>query len=235
MRYIRKGEEPESFTDWKERQKNRGNPVTWKAFRRRVTVKNDVYDALLREQGFICCYCGMQITRDTSHFEHFKPKSNITYGHLVLDYKNLLVSCKGESKGSEESKDSEESEEEHRVPVHCGHKKDDWYDEHLMVSPLDENCASFFRYAASGEILPTDVPDKKEAAQTTIEKLGLGIEKLRLMRSAAIDGALLAIEGLTDEETLLFAQGYEKPDANGQYEEFCAAIAYILTQYFREA
>jgi uncharacterized protein (TIGR02646 family) len=223
VRYIRKSDEPESFTAWKERQKNRGNPLTWNAFRRRVTVKNDVYDALLREQGYICCYCGMQITRDTSHIEHFKPKSNITYVHLVLDYTNLLVSCKGES------------EEEHRVPVHCGHKKHDWYDEQLMVSPLDENCASFFRYAASGEILPTDAPDKKEAAQTTIEKLGLGIEKLRLMRSAAIDGALLAIEGLTDEETLLFTQGYEKPDANGQYEEFCAAIAYILTQYFREA
>ena len=220
MRYIRKSDEPESFTAWKERQKNRGNPLTWKAFRRRVTVKNDVYDALLREQGFICCYCGMQITRDTSHFEHFKPKSNITYGHLVLDYTNLLVSCKGES------------EEEHRVPVHCGHKKDDWYDEHLMVSPLDENCASFFRYAASGEILPTDELDKQQAAKTTIEKLGLDIEKLRLIRSAAIDGALLAIEGLTDEEKLLFAQGYEKPNANGQYEEFCAAISYILNQYF---
>lgn len=220
MRYIRKGEEPESFTTWKERQKNRGNPLTWRAFRRRVIVKNDVYDALLREQGYICCYCGMQITRDASHFEHFKPKSNITYGHLVLDYTNLLVSCKGES------------EEEHRVPVHCGHKKDDWYDEHLMVSPLDVNCGSFFRYSASGEILPTDELDKQEAAKTTIEKVGLDIEKLRLMRSAAIDAALLAIEGLTAEEIQQLAQGYAQPDADGRYTPFCAAIAYIFNQYF---
>ena len=220
MRYIRKGDDPESFTAWKERQKNRGNPVTWTAFRRRVTVKNDVYDALLREQGYICCYCGMQITRDTSHIEHFKPKSNITYVHLVLDYTNLLVSCKGES------------EEEHRVPVHCGHKKDDWYDEQLMVSPLEVNCANFFRYAASGEILATDELDKQEAAKTTIEKLGLDIEKLRLMRSAAIDAALLAIEGFTAEEILLFAQGYEQLNADGQYTPFCTAIAYIFNQYF---
>ncbi len=168
----------------------------------------------------------MQITRDTSHFEHFKPKSNITYAHLVLDYTNLLVSCKGENE------DSEESKEEHRVPVHCGHKKDDWYDEQLMVSPLDVNCASFFRYSASGEILPTDEPDKQEAAKTTIEKLGLDIEKLRLMRSAAIDGALLAIEGLTAEEILLFAKGYEHLNADGRYMPFCAAIAFILKQYF---
>ncbi|MBW4544048.1 MAG: TIGR02646 family protein [Symplocastrum torsivum CPER-KK1] len=226
MRYIRKGDEPESFTAWKERQKNRGNPLTWKAFRRRVTVKNDVYDALLWEQGYVCCYCGMQITRDTSHFEHFKPKSNITYAHQVLDYRNLLVSCKGESE------DSEESEEEHRVPVHCGHKKDKWYDEQLMVSPLDVNCASFFRYSASGEILPTDEPDKQEAAKTTIEKLGLDIEKLRLIRSAAIDGALLAIEGLTDEEIQRFSQDFEQLNDQGKYQPFCFAIAYILKQYF---
>ncbi len=226
MRYIRKGYEPESFTDWKERQKNRGNPLTWKTFRRRVTVKNDVYDALLREQGYICCYCGMRITRDTSHFEHLKPKSNITYAHLVLDYANLLVSCKGKSE------DSGESEEEHCVPVHCGHKKEDWYDEHLMISPLDANCADFFRYSGSGEILPTDDPDKQAAAITTIEKLGLDIDKLRAMRREAIDAALLAIDGLTDEEIQQLAQGYAQPDANGRYTPFCAAIAYILQLYF---
>ncbi|MGB5963512.1 MAG: retron system putative HNH endonuclease [Coleofasciculaceae cyanobacterium] len=224
MRYIRKGNEPESFTAWKKRQNNRGNSLTWRAFRRRVAVKNDVYDALLREQGYICCYCGMQITRDTSHIEHFKPRS--IYPQLALDYNNLLASCKGENE------DSKESEEEHRVPVHCGHKKNDWYDDQLMVSPLDVNCANFFRYAASGEILPTDEQDLQEAAQKTIEKLGLDIEKLRLIRSGAIDGALLAIEGLTDEKRKKFAQDYAQPDANGQYEEFCFVIAYFLNQYF---
>jgi hypothetical protein len=101
-----------------------------------------------------------------------------------------------------------------------------------MVSPLDENCASFFRYAASGQILPIDEPDKQKAAKTTIEKLGLDIEKLRRMRSAAIDGALLAIEGLTEEEIRQFAQGYEQLDTNGRYAPFCGAIAYILNQYF---
>jgi uncharacterized protein (TIGR02646 family) len=224
MRYIKKGTEPSTLTDWKERQKNRGKPLTWKTFRRRIPVKNDVYNALLREQGYICCYCGMRINRDTSHFEHLKPKS--TYTRLVLDYTNLLVSCKGESE------DSGESEEEHRKPLHCGHIKDDWYDEHLMVSPLDANCADFFRYSGSGEILPTDDPDKQAAAKTTIEKLGLDIDKLRAMRREAIDAALLDIEKFTDEEIRKLAQSYEQLDADGRYTPFCAAIAYILNQYF---
>ncbi len=52
------------------------------------------------------------------------------------------------------------------------------------------------------------------------------------MRDAAIDGALLAIEGLTDDEMQLFAQGVEQLNDEGKYQPFCFAIAYILNQYF---
>jgi predicted ATP-binding protein involved in virulence len=90
----------------------------------------------------------------------------------------------------------------------------------------------YIRYSGSGEILPTDDPDKQAAAITTIEKLGLDIDKLRAMRREAIDGVLLAIDGLTDEEIQQLAQGYAQPDANGRYTPFCAAIAYILQLYF---
>jgi hypothetical protein len=31
---------------------------------------------------------------------------------------------------------------------------------------------------------------------------------------------------------ILFAQGYEKPDGNGQYTPFCAAISYFFKNYF---
>lgn len=214
MRYICKGDEPESLVNLKALANEDWKP-TYEADCK-GEVKTQLHNALLQEQGYICCYCGMSITKENSHIEHLKPRS--IYPKLALDYNNLLASC--------------QRDREPRVPKHCGVKKDKWYDEQLMVSPLDINCANFFRYAASGEILPTDEQDLQEAAQKTIEKLGLHIEKLRLIRSAAIDGALLAIEGLTDEEIQKLAQGYEKPDANGQYEEFCFAIAYILNQYF---
>ncbi|MBD0346070.1 MAG: TIGR02646 family protein, partial [Coleofasciculus sp. Co-bin14] len=203
MRYINKGKEPESLTKWKALANEDWTP-TYDGLCGQE--KTDLYNALLREQGFICCYCGMRISRensdidedtsetgkDTCHIEHLKPQS--VYPELALEYKNLLASCQAER------------DTVPRPPVRCGYKKGDWYDNHQMVSPLDENCANFFRYSASGEILPTDELDKQEAAKTSIEKLGLDIEKLRLMRSAPIDGALLAIEGLTDEEIQIFAQ-----------------------------
>lgn len=214
MKYIKKCEEPEEFSNWKALENDNWKP-SWDNFQ--VPQKPAVHDALLREQGYICCYCGMRITRDGSHIEHLKPRS--AYPHLALEYTNLMASCQGES------------EEPPPVPVHCGHKKKYWYDDNLMVSPLGKNCTDFFRYSGSGEILPSDDPDRKVAA-TTIEKLGLDIDKLRAMRREAIDAVLLDIDELTPKQIQQLMQGYEQLDANEQYTPFCAAITYILKQYF---
>ncbi|MEH2447252.1 MAG: hypothetical protein V7K18_16020 [Nostoc sp.] len=101
-----------------------------------------------------------------------------------------------------------------------------------MVSPLEITCVDFFKYPASGEIQPTDNPGKKAVAATTIKKLALDIDKLQKMRRVAIDAALLATEGLTEIEIKLLAEGYEKLDVDGQHTPFCAAISYLLKNYF---
>jgi hypothetical protein len=138
-----------------------------------------------------------------------------------VEYTNLLASC--------------QREREPRKPIHCGVAKDNWYEEDLMVSPVKPNCTDFFIYTDDGQILETNTPEKKAAAITTIDKLRLNIPKLIAMRKEVIKNLLADIDELTDEERLKLVQGFEEPDANGQYEEFCAVIAYILTQYFREA
>ncbi|MFE1743698.1 retron system putative HNH endonuclease [Coleofasciculus sp. H7-2] len=196
MRYIQKGEEPTGFSEWKE-QRNEDWIPAWDNLS--TPQKPMVHDALLREQGYICCYCGRRITRDTSHVEHLKPRK--TYPNLALEYTNLLASC--------------QRERERKEPLHCGSKKDDWYDEHLIVSPLDANCAEFFRYTDDGQIIATEAPEKKSAAQTTIDQLGLDIPKLNAMRRAAIEVILEDIDSLTDEEKQKLLQGFEQPDANG--------------------
>ncbi|MEH2259455.1 retron system putative HNH endonuclease [Nostoc sp.] len=216
MKHIKKSQEPEKFTKWKALENDEWKPSWDDNFQ--TPEKPIVHDALLKEQGYICCYCGMRITRETSHIEHLKPRS--AYPNLALEYTNLIASCQGES------------EEPPTVPVHCGHKKKYWYDENLMVSPLEINCADFFKYPASGEIQPTDNPGKKAVAETTIKKLALDIDKLQKMRRVAIDAALLATEGLTEIEIKLLAEGYEKLDVDGQHTPFCTAINYLLKNYF---
>ncbi|MBD2339267.1 TIGR02646 family protein [Calothrix sp. FACHB-156] len=216
MKYIKKNPEPEKFSNWKALENDDWKPNWDDNFQKPEKVI--VHDSLLQEQGYICCYCGMRITRETSHIEHLKPRSH--YQHLALEYTNLIASCQGES------------EEPPPVPVHCGHHKKYWYDEHLMVSPLEINCVDFFKYPASGEIQPTDDPAKQATAKTTIEKLALDINKLQNMRKVAIDAALMGIEDLSDEEIQQLVEGYEKLDSNGQYTPFCAAIIYLLKNYF---
>jgi uncharacterized protein (TIGR02646 family) len=214
MKYIKKSEEPQSLTEWnQQRSKNIPN---WKNFDR--DVKNDVFYSLLKEQGFICCYCGSLIARRECHIEHFKPKS--IYPNLTYEYNNLIASCQGED------------EKRPRVPIHCGHKKGNWYDDELMVSPLDKNCLDFFKYSGSGEIIPTDKQDKQLVAETTIKKLALNINKLTKMRRQAINAILLDIEDLSREEIKLLIEAYEKPDKYGSLIPFSATITYILKQYF---
>ena len=214
MKYIQKGREPDSLTKWKQKLGKR--TPDWKSFPQ--AIKNQVYESLLQEQGYICGYCGMSIARKQCHIEHFRPKS--VYKPLTFEYTNLIASCQGED------------EHRPRVPVHCGHKKQAWFDEELMISPLDPKCADYFNYSGFGEILPTNDLDKQKAANTTIQKLALSIDKLRKMRRAAIDAALQATSGLTDAEVQLLAQAYQKPDADGRNTPFSAAITYTLKQYF---
>jgi uncharacterized protein (TIGR02646 family) len=216
MKYIRKSNEPEEFTNWKNLENDDWKPSWDDNFQ--VPEKPIVHEALLKEQGYICCYCGMRIDRKSSHIEHLKPRT--AYPNLALDYTNLIASCQGES------------EQPPPQPVHCGHKKRYWYDKNLMVSPLDASCETFFRYSGFGEILPTNESDKKAAAETTIEKLGLDIPKLTRMRRTAIDEILEATQVLTNEEIKQFAEVLERPNANGEYEPFYFVITYILNQYF---
>ncbi len=168
MKYIKKGEEPESFTAWKALAKTTPN---WGYKYLQNPEKRELHDALLREQGYICCYCGMRITRESSHIEHLEPQS-IPDPDLSLEYTNLLASC--------------QREREPKKPIHCGIAKDDWYDETLMVSPLQPNCADFFIYTDDGQILETNTSDKKVAAATTIDRLCLNIPKLKAMREEVI-------------------------------------------------
>ena len=216
MKYIKKGEEPESFKAWKALARTTPN---YGYSYLQNPEKRQLHDSLLQEQGYICCYCGMRITRENSHIEHLKPQSTPD-PDLSVDYKNLIASC--------------QREREPKKPIHCGVAKDNWYDKNLMVSPLNPNCADFFIYTDDGQILPTDDLEKKDAATTTIARLRLDIGKLKDMRENVIKNlwADLDIEELTNEDKQKLIQGFQQLDGNGQYQEFCFAIAYILNQYF---
>ena len=100
-----------------------------------------------------------------------------------------------------------------------------------MVSPLEENCAEYFSYTVFGEILPSENKEKNESAKTTIEKLGLDIRKLRSERRAAIEEFFTGIE-LSREDIEIYIREFDKVNDEGQYDQFCNVLIYILKQYF---
>lgn len=166
MKRIEKEAEPIQFSIWKRQDKMARRP-RWN--RVPSAIKKSVHESLMREQGFICCYCELRIAMDDSHIEHFRPK--IKFPDLELDYENLHCSCQPDPSRGE--------------PRHCGHRKGSWFDEKLLLSPLEADCENRFRFTANGDVSPRSNNDA--AAKTTIERLGLDLPKLRALRAAAID------------------------------------------------
>jgi uncharacterized protein (TIGR02646 family) len=102
--------------------------------------KRVLHQALLDEQGQLCCYCGRSITLADSHIEHFRPQEQRE--DLALDFENLLAACIRET--------------EPGAPLHCGHAKGHDFDEGRHVSPLDPTCESRFGYLLTGAIVSKD-------------------------------------------------------------------------------
>ena len=212
MKHIRKG----------------GEPATLRAFRAGATpawtpnwdglpgaVKGELHQWLLRDQGWICCYCGCRIETDDSHIEHLLPRSQ--FPEHALAFHNLLACCQRALRPTE--------------PRHCGMLKADWPDRDakdrgLMVSPLEPGCERRFRFTGDGHVSPADATDA--GAMATIDRLGLDIEQLRACREGAIDGALERAEALTERELRRFLDVLRAPDNDGRFAPFCLPVVQVL-------
>ena len=200
MKRIVKDAEPEDFSGWKARDRMAHRP-NWNRLPR--AVKKKVHESLMREQGYICCYCEAAVATEDSHVEHFRPVGK--YPDLQLDYSNLHCSCQREPSPGE--------------PRHCGHRKGSWFDEDLLVSPMAPDCGAWFRFTANGDIFPG--ADDDAAAEETIRRLGLNLSKLRALRAAAVD----ALYGVPKAEIgRLLGRG-----AGGRFLEFHTTIEQVLS------
>ncbi len=202
MKHIVKQSEPEKFRRWKEK----ADQPSYRKLRSKI--KKIVKDSLLKEQGYICCYCEQQLDFEDSHIEHFSPQNDATIDSL--DYNNLLCSCQNQLvKGT---------------PARCGHLKDEWFDSDLLVSPLAVDCEKRFFFEGDGVIQPADMQDL--AAITTIEKLGLNQQDLISLRNEVINEVItiIADETFTGEQLDFFVRTYTEKDSEGKFRAFWTTI-----------
>lgn len=186
MRFIAKGAEPELLREFKEM----ANPPDWEPSYDALPKfrKDAIKRSLIEEQKGLCCYCERTIDETDSHIEHFKPQHG--YAEYALDYGNMHCSCMSEQKKGE--------------PLHCGMAKKDWYDDDLLISPLDPNCESHFVYHGDGRISPASQEDA--AAAATIGHLRLDDGELTAERKAVIE--VFLDEALSEEERDRFLSEY---------------------------
>ncbi|RKZ73335.1 MAG: TIGR02646 family protein [Gammaproteobacteria bacterium] len=195
MKSIKKGNEPKELMEWKQKGFTKFKSL------RRSKVKSEVKNALMEEQGYICCYCEQELIATDSHIEHFLPQDS--YPEKALDFSNMLCSCQDQIKKGE--------------PRHCGNLKGN---NEISISPLDEDCESFFKYTYDGYIEPVD-----ENARITIEKLGLDITKLNALRRDAIEPFI--DDSLTEDELMEFVSAYLKK-VDGKYQLFYTTIKFLF-------
>jgi uncharacterized protein (TIGR02646 family) len=209
MRHIRKRAEPADFAAWKQSRAR-----TWEDLA--GERKQRVREALLAEQGHLCCYCCRGLKAESGHIEHLAPRAK--YPGRQLDYANLLLSCDGiDAKAA-----------------HCGHRKGE---RELLVTPLQPACADCFRYTHDGQILPVKDGGREDAAASTIRTLALDTDRLTELRKRVIR-VDLGLWGprrgapLSETELLRLYQHYLHEDRAGTraLPEFLPARLYALRQ-----
>ena len=193
MKYIIKGDEPQEFVEWKASENENWRPK-WGNI---GNIKKPLQNALLEEQGFICCYCEKEIDNKSSHVEHIKPRH--AFENDRLNYQNLLCSC-GRNLNKKE-------------PKTCGHAKENWYDDTLFISPLSSDCESRFKYSNSGEIKASG--EKDNASEETIKRLNLNLFNLIKSRKNVID---VHITDTSDDLNAILEM------KDGKYQEFHTTI-----------
>jgi len=203
MKYIKKFNEPTSLTQF------RALPG---AYYDDYREKDELRQALIKEQGYICCYCMQRIKPETMHIEHWKPRS--LYPGVQLDYKNLLAVCSG-------------NEGKPKHLQHCDKRKGD---KEITINPTHPNCEIHVRFRSNGEVYSEDETIDLELNAV----LNLNIQTLVINRKNVLDFAIRKLTAENREGTWSKAflqkeiRKWESLGTEGKYEPYCRIVIFFL-------
>ena len=209
MKIIKKSE-PVLLTKYKTQPENSGYDGLPQ------DTKNAVRQQLLGEQGYLCAYCMQRLENDPlkTKIEHWHCQEN--YRNEQLDYRNMLVVCKGN-----EGKPPENQ--------HCDTKKGS---KELHYNPSEKTHYPVFEkhitYSGDGTIKST-----KSALKTDLEVLNLNYSRLKANRKEVLTGIQQVLSEKSGERTLSEIQqllaSWQKKEA-GKYKEYCGIACYYLNK-----
>jgi uncharacterized protein (TIGR02646 family) len=211
MKHINKGKEPASLLSYRKQPQ-----ATYEDYRE----KDELRESLLKEQGYICCYCMERITKDNMKIEHWRPQT--PYPQLQLDYQNLLAACNGN-----EGKPPELQ--------HCDTKKGD---KEIIISPTDshKNCEQYLKYSSNGRIYSENLDIDKDLNET----LNLNLPTLVKNRNQAFKAVIQQLTSIRGKDAAWSVQEVKRKiqvyenGIDGKYESYCQMIVYFLKKRFRK-
>ena len=199
MIFISRTEEPDFWKEYK--RKHPGihyddlqNTEAGRLIRQEIRKYN------ISQQHGLCAYCCKRIDLDKSLNEHIKPRGLGKYSNQSMDYNNIIACCRAEG-----------------TDATCSAAKGNDYS-NQFISPLDEDCESYFEYYKNGEVV-SDSPD----GQYTIDLLNLNSYRLRTARAAQLKNC----ENINDLE--LIKLYYLEPDSQNCLEPFVDKIKFYYS------
>lgn len=214
MRFIRKNSEPESLTQYK---KQVG------AYYDGYDKKDDVREALLKEQGYLCGYCMKRLEScNQVKIEHIVPQSRLLEDEkAALDYHIMIGVCYG---------NEGHPKRELTCDAHRGN-------EDLTVSPFSEASISLIKYRSDGTIY-SDNPDINKDLNSTLNLnyngFGVYLKENRKEVLLACKNKLKTMksQGCWSRRVLQrMLEEYEQPDAEGKLKPYSGiAVEYLKTR-----
>jgi uncharacterized protein (TIGR02646 family) len=209
MKKIIKQSEPRSLVEHRAKQRANEN-----ADYDNYSDKDNLRDYLLKEQGYICCYCMSRIKSDEMKIEHWQSQTK--YSSRQLDYKNLLGACMGNQGARPQNQ-------------HCDTKKGD---SEITINPIegDKNCENLIKYRPDGKIYSDDVSVNHDLNET----LNLNLGFLKKNRKDALDVVVRKLDEKFSNKTwakITVQKEIDKlnaKDENGFYDVYCQFIVSYL-------
>jgi uncharacterized protein (TIGR02646 family) len=219
MKYIKKRGAPPNYRLWRKQSKGTVNEDYPNGLQN--PLKEELHEALVVEQGFLCAYTMKRIYRQTSHIEHIKPETvcrSESHGS-DLDYENMVACFPRDGMA--------------RKYRYGAQERDNWWERNgaEFVTPLNPNCERWFQFDLDGRI---DAVNRHAGAAKTIKKLGLDHPTLIEDRWRVINEFIFGKHG---DEPLSVPKSKEsylsicRMDNQGEFHEFCVAIRDALIQH----
>lgn len=216
MIYIQKGKEPDSLTAYKKQAY-----ASYEGYEE----KEELREALLKDQGYICAYCMRRIKNDrkSMKIEHWKAQSKLETEEEKLDFRFMLGVCDG-CRGSA---DQYTTCDEHR------------HNAELYVNPLDSTMMDTIGYDRNGHIKSGDSridEDLNDILNLNCEQALSQIVLNRKNIYAECKNQLMKIQarGIWKKSTLQKVMRQYERRKDGRNPEYVGVPLFLLNKYMRK-